>query len=76
MKKLAFPESPRSFHMVSVGNPVTAKTTVARILAGIFYEEGLLRSKELVEVSRADLVSEYVGQTAGKVKSVFQRAKG
>ena len=76
MKKLGIPESPTSFHMEFAGNPGTAKTTVARILAGIFYEEGLLRSKELVEVSRADLVSEYVGQTAGKVKSVFQRAKG
>lgn len=76
MKKLGMPEAPAALNMEFVGNPGTAKTTVARILAGVFYEAGLLSSNELVEVGRADLVSEYVGQTAGKVQSVFRRAKG
>ena len=65
-----------ALNMGFVGNPGTAKTTVARIAAGIFYEIGLLPSSELVEVGRADLVAKYIGHTAIKVKNVFAKAKG
>ena len=58
------------------GNPGTAKTTVARIVAGLFHEIGLLSNDEVVEVGRADLIAKYVGQTAPQVKAVFERAKG
>lgn len=64
------------FNMTFTGNPGTAKTTVARIIAGIFYELGLIRNNGLIEVGRADLVASYEGQTAGKVKDVFNRAEG
>ena len=67
---------PMVLNMEFVGNPGTAKTTVARIVAGILHEIELLPQNELVEVGRADLVAEYEGQTAAKVKKVFQKAKG
>ena len=65
-----------TLNMEFTGNPGTAKTTVARLVAGIFHEIGLLSSYEMVEVGRADLVGKYTGSTADKVKSVFQEARG
>ena len=68
--------SPIVLNMEFTGNPGTAKTTVARIVAGILHEIGLLQYNELVEVGRADLIARYVGQTADKVKTVFRQARG
>ena len=65
-----------ALNMEFVGNPGTAKTTVARIVAGIFGEIGLLPGKEVVEVGRADLVAKYVGQTAIKTSAVIDAALG
>ena len=67
---------PIVLNMEFIGNPGTAKTSVARILSGIFHEEGLIKESGIIEVGRADLVGEYLGQTASKVKAVFQKAKG
>ncbi|MBO4839133.1 MAG: AAA family ATPase [Lachnospiraceae bacterium] len=67
---------PLALNMAFLGNPGTAKTTVARILAGILYEIGILSSPQPVETGRADLVAKYVGQTADKVKAVFREAGG
>ena len=59
-----------------VGNPGTAKTTVARLFARIMKENNILSNGDLVEVGRADLIAKYEGQTAHLVREVFEKAKG
>lgn len=65
-----------SYHCVFAGNPGTGKTTVARILAGIYRQLGILKKGQLIETDRSGLVAEYVGQTAVKTNKMIDRAIG
>ena len=70
------PIPPMSLHLVFMGNPGTGKTTVARLLAGIYRAIGVLPKGQLIEVARSGLVAGYVGQTAIQTQKVIQSALG
>lgn len=65
-----------SYHLVFTGNPGTGKTTVARLVAGLYHRIGILPKGQLVETERSQLVAGYIGQTAIKTREVIQQAMG
>lgn len=63
-------------HMIFTGNPGSAKTTVARLLASILYDEHVLNKNRFIECGRQDLVGKFLGWTAKLVEEQFRRARG
>ena len=65
-----------NLHSIFTGNPGTGKTTVVNMLGRLYKKMGLLSKGHVKEVDRSDLVAQYIGQTAPKVKKVIEEAKG
>ncbi len=76
-KEKGFEDSEKmSLHSVFTGNPGTGKTTVVNMLGKIYNKMGLLSKGHVKEVDRSDLVGEYIGQTAPRVKKLIDEARG
>ena len=75
-EKKGLPKLAGGMHMCFMGNPGTAKTTVARLLGSILYSKGIIKEPKVVECGRADLVGQYQGHTAVKVRKRFKDAEG
>ncbi|WP_332694622.1 AAA family ATPase [Halalkalibacter lacteus] len=65
-----------ALHMILTGNPGTGKTHLARLMAKIYFELGLLKRDEVYEVDRTQLVGAYVGQTEENTNQAIERAAG
>lgn len=66
----------KTMHLAFLGNPGTGKTSVARIIGKMYRSIGCLSKGHFIEASRTDLIAEYQGQTAVKVKKLINKAKG
>ena len=75
-KAMGIKTSAGNLHMQFLGNPGTGKTTIARIVAKMLYDIGILEENKVVEVERKDLVARYTGQTAQKTSDKIKEAMG
>lgn len=75
-KENGLPVTPRLMNFIFEGAPGTGKTTVARILGRILYEEGLLQNDIIVETNREGLTDIMIGGSEKATKSLIDKAMG
>lgn len=75
-KEFGLSNTKQVLHMLFKGNPGTGKTSAARQLAKVYYDLNILSKGHFIEAERADLVGEYIGQTAQKTRAMIQKALG
>lgn len=75
-KEAGLSSNQQVLHMLFKGNPGTGKTTLARRLAKLYVDLGILSKGHFIEAERADLVGEYIGQTAQKTRALIEKAMG
>lgn len=68
--------SSMNLHMLFTGNPGTGKTMMARIMARMLFDIGMIKENKMIEVERKDLIGEFIGKTAPKTAAVIERAMG
>lgn len=77
MRKKAGHKIPKRLpHMLLTGNPGTGKSTVARLIAQIYKEEGILKKGQIIETCRAQIVGRWIGETEQRMTDLIQAANG
>lgn len=75
-KEMGQPVTANSLHLIFGGSPGTGKTVVARLLADILYEHGIIQTNKMAEVTVKDMIGQYLGQTSPKTHELIESARG
>ena len=62
-------------NLIFAGNPGTGKSESARLYALILGEKNITRGV-FITAARSDIIGRYVGHTAPRIRSLFERARG
>lgn len=64
------------YHAAFIGNPGSNKSSTSRLFAKVLAREGIIKNPRLVELTRSDIVGQFVGSTAAKVNEIFRKYAG